>query len=470
MAAAAGAGADVKAQVAAVVTSALNTDAKGLKLPALALDQKEFLGLLSDLIGQTEKLQNAPGLNMIPQEELVADMVVAFLAPYTQPKGPLKVRKCTYKAGRSNVAIEYAADPALAAGKDKVVSFVGCHMDVVPAGSKESWKKADPFKLTVAADGDSLFGRGVTDCLGHVALMSCVFKALAVSAPKLAVSVLGVFIANEEAAAELGIGVDEMVKRGELDRCKNGPLIWMDSADFGPTMGTGGAIVWELTVNGKLFHSGFPHKAINAIELGMEATKYVQKRFYADFPPHKDEALYKYETGSSMKPTLIGTPPGGTNQIPGVCTITGDIRLTPFYGVDEVKAKVEQYVAELDVNTLPSLGWSKYELKGADPLKGKVTLKWLGLPYKGVACNMKSLGYQALFEAVASVRGQVVPFSLTGSLPCIRDLQDAGFDVQVTGFGKMSTYHCPDEMASLKDMVDGFKITMRIIDTLNQSL
>jgi acetylornithine deacetylase len=47
----------------------------------------------------------------------------------------------------------------------------------------------------------------------------------------------------------------------------------MDSADFGPTMGTGGAIVWELTVGGKLFHSGFPHKAINAIELGMEVTK-----------------------------------------------------------------------------------------------------------------------------------------------------------------------------------------------------
>ncbi len=32
--------------------------------------------------------------------------------------------------------------------------------------------------------------------------------------PKLQVSVLGVFIANEEASAEMGIGVDELVKRG----------------------------------------------------------------------------------------------------------------------------------------------------------------------------------------------------------------------------------------------------------------
>ncbi len=187
--------------------------------------------------------------------------------------------------------------------------------------------------------------------------------------------------------------------------------------------------------------------------------RHVQERFYADFPPHKNEAQYKYETGSSMKPTLIATPPGSTNQIPGQCTITGDIRLTPFYSVDDVKAKIEKYVAELDVTALATRGWSKYELKN-EGLKGTVTLKWLGAAYKGVACDLKSTGYQvccvahipitnhlpltrhdvllcgglqALHEAIGSVRGSVTPFSLTGSLPCIRDLQDAGFDVQVTG-------------------------------------
>ena len=37
-------------------------------------------------------------------------------------------------------------------------------MDVVPA-NPENWQR-DPFKLTV--EGDQLFGRGTTDCLGHV--------------------------------------------------------------------------------------------------------------------------------------------------------------------------------------------------------------------------------------------------------------------------------------------------------------
>jgi len=170
-----------------------------------------------------------------------------------------------------------------------------------------------------------------------------------------------------------------------------------------------------------------------------------------------------------MKPTQISCPPGGTNQIPGVCTITGDIRLTPFYEVEAVKQVLDEYVAKLDVNTMPSLGWSKYELP-SEGLKGKVTLKWLGNPYKGVACDMKSLGYQSLYEAINNVRGSVVPYSLTGSLPCIRDLQDAGFDVQVTGFGRMATYHCPDEMGSLKEFGQGFKVCARIIDSLNQSL
>lgn len=51
-----------------------------------------------------------------------------------------------------------------AQGKDtkRVVSFVGAHMDVVTANPKEF--KRPPFELQV--EGDMLYGRGVTDCLG----------------------------------------------------------------------------------------------------------------------------------------------------------------------------------------------------------------------------------------------------------------------------------------------------------------
>jgi len=90
-----------------------------LQLGALKFDEKEFTGLLAQMIACTENLQNAPALRLTPQEDLIVDLVVAFLAPYTQPKGPLIVRKITYKPGRSNCIIELPADSALAKQKGK---------------------------------------------------------------------------------------------------------------------------------------------------------------------------------------------------------------------------------------------------------------------------------------------------------------------------------------------------------------
>ena len=51
------------------------------------------------------------------------------------------------------------------------IALVGAHFDVVPANRvAEPWV-TDRFKLVVDRDG-TLRGRGVTDCLGHVALLT----------------------------------------------------------------------------------------------------------------------------------------------------------------------------------------------------------------------------------------------------------------------------------------------------------
>ena len=41
----------------------------------------------------------------------------------------------------------------------------------------------------------------------------------------------------------------------------------------------------------------------------------------------------------------------------------------------------------------------------------------------GVACNLDSRGYHVLCEATKEVVGYVKPYSITGSLPLIRELQ-----------------------------------------------
>ena len=132
-----------------------------------------------------------------------------------------------------------------------MVAFVGSHLDVVPA-NPETWER-NPFKLVVEVgtqllfkwlvwsrlkftsspllsspllsspllsspllsspllsspllsspllsplpllQGDKLYGRGTTDSLGHVALITELFIQLALKKPKLKYSVVAVFIA-----------------------------------------------------------------------------------------------------------------------------------------------------------------------------------------------------------------------------------------------------------------------------------
>ena len=71
------------------------------------------------------------------------------------------------------------------------MSFIGSHLDVVPA-NPETWER-DPFKLTI--EEDELHGRGTTDCLGHVAMLTELFIQLAEKKPKLKRKIVAVFIA-----------------------------------------------------------------------------------------------------------------------------------------------------------------------------------------------------------------------------------------------------------------------------------
>jgi acetylornithine deacetylase len=214
--------------------------------------------------------------------------------------GVLEVQWVSFVEGRGNLIIKYPGTT------DEVVSFVGSHMDVVPADPK-GWDR-DPFSLTI--EGDMLYGRGTTDCLGHCALLTDLMATLAETKPALRTSVVVILIANEENGTLSGIGVDQLAKEGYMEGLKGGPLFWIDAADSQPCIGTAGAIQWQLKVTGKLFHSGLPHKGVNAIEMGMDAIAFVQKKFFADFPRHPMEDTYAFMTQSTMKATQISCTPG----------------------------------------------------------------------------------------------------------------------------------------------------------------
>lgn len=76
----------------------------------------------------------------------------------------------------------------------------------------------------MSIDGDKLRGRGTTDCLGHVALVTELMRKLGETKPNLKSTVVAVFIANEESSAITGVGIDALVQAGLLNKLKEGPL------------------------------------------------------------------------------------------------------------------------------------------------------------------------------------------------------------------------------------------------------
>ena len=334
----------------------------------------------------------------------------------------------------------------------------------------ETWER-DPFKLNI--EGDKLYGRGTTDCLGHCALVTCFLRELGRTKPNIKSDVIAVYIASEENEDKPGVGVDGLVENHVLDELKSGSCLWIDSSDSEPCIGTAGSASWSLKATGKRFHSGFPNRTVNPIELVSEAMSNIQRRFYEDFPTHPEEARYQFGATSSFKPTQVKCADGSLNQIPPTATMMGDIRVTPFYDIREVKQRISQYVDDLvaeKFSSLPTRGEdSKYMVK-EPKVEGKLEFEWNPAYMRGIACKIDSPGFASICEAVRTVRGSVKPFSICGSLPIIADLQDEGFDMQVIGFGLSATYHAQNEYCLLSDMVKATRILSYFVSGLNRLL
>jgi acetylornithine deacetylase/succinyl-diaminopimelate desuccinylase-like protein len=277
-------------------------------------------------------------------------------------------------------------------------------------------------------------------------------------------------IANEEDAPVPEIGLDYVVDGGYVDELKAGPIYWLDSADFGPTVGTGGVAMWQLDVTGVTGHSGMTHNCVNALELAMAASLALGEWFRGAYPPHPDEQRYGFLTPSTLKATVINVANNKITKIPGSARVEGDIRLTPFYDMREARQRAIDFVNELDHKLErgePPPGFP--QIRAADGRRGRVELHAKGRFMEGIACNLQSPGLEALERAMQSVRGQqsVKRFSMTGSLPLVRDLQRKGFDVQITGFGRSTYYHAPNEQAKLEHFRDGFAILAELLRLLD---
>jgi acetylornithine deacetylase len=75
----------------------------------ITMNETRFLGLLEQLIGQVETLQNNPSQGLVPREDNAGDLVLATLKPFTvENGGPLHVEHVHFTEGRGNIIIRYS--------------------------------------------------------------------------------------------------------------------------------------------------------------------------------------------------------------------------------------------------------------------------------------------------------------------------------------------------------------------------
>ena len=174
-----------------------------------------------------------------------------------------------------------------------------------------------------------------------------------------------------------------------------------------------------------------------------------------------------------MKPTQMKCAKGGLNQIPPHATISGDIRLTPFYEVAAVKAAIQKYVDDInaDLESLPTRGpVSKFVVAGSDPpIRGRLELEFGEAYFEGVACDLDSVGFAALRDSVAAVKGEAKPYSITGSLPLVADLRRSGMDLQLIGFGLSTVYHADNEYIEWGDVRNGGRVCLEFVSRINDT-
>lgn len=428
----------------------------------IEFDETEFVEFLRLLISESEHVQNGDGFTT--QESLIADHVLNKLQNHID-SGIIRANKVEYVKDRANLILEYGDE-----SNNKTIAFAGSHFDVVPA-SKESWVH-DPFTLTV--DGDKLYGRGTTDCLGHVALVTIILNQLATNNVKLNYKLAVVFIADEEVGKDESIGVLHMDKDGLLDHIKGGPVYWLDASDIVPVLACGTGMAWSLKVYGKKAHTGFPHNGINPLPIAFDVVKLIVEKFNELCPRTTEDDKYKFRNHSNMKPTVLVTDGNlAANQYSDFVEIKGDVRMTPTKYNDPFQLKVDilNFVENLDVHSLTKWhdGFVTKCKNGENEIEAKIEFNWTMGPYCGIVTNLESDGYKLIKDATLTHHPTCDSCSDLGAVPLVKEMQDAGIDIQIIGYGVGDVYHGNDEYCTISGMKKGFDILKTLLMMANQT-
>ena len=207
------------------------------------------------------------------------------------------------------------------------------HLDVVPLGSRR-WSK-DPF--AGEADGDKLYGRGVSDMKSGVAAILLAARSFA---NKLSGTpgIVIVLTAGEEGGC---VGSAQLAKTQLLG--KAGAMVVGEPTSNYPLVGHKGSLKFHAHFKGVSAHGSMPELGVNAI---YKAAKAVSRLESFDFEAKAHPIM--------GKPTLnVGIMQGGNtvNAVPDSASFGVDIRTVPGMDHEAVLKKLGDAIpdAQLDV-------------------------------------------------------------------------------------------------------------------------
>jgi succinyl-diaminopimelate desuccinylase len=270
------------------------------------INAEELIALTSDLVKINSVWDPTAGTS----EQAAADHV----ARWAQEQG-FDMQCDEVTPGRPNVIVTWAAGRG-----ERTLMFEG-HTDVVTPGDLSAWRY-NPFGAEIV--DRRMFGRGTNDTKGNLAAMLIAMAALKRSGIKLAGTIIGGVLCDEE---DQMLGVRNFIERGHADRVTGAIICEPQDGLICTTQK--GALRAQITVSGRMSHGAMPLSGLNPAPAVAKIINHLQElEVTAVKRLGQDENL----GWPSYTPTVIQAPASGAPQLnvmPGEARVLVDIRTIP---------------------------------------------------------------------------------------------------------------------------------------------
>ncbi len=270
------------------------------------IEAEELIALTSDLVKINSVWDPTAGTS----EQEAAN----FVARWAEQQG-FDIQEDAVEPGRPNVVISWESGPG-----EQTLMFEG-HTDVVTPGDISVWRY-DPFGAAISEG--RMFGRGTSDTKGNLAAMLIAMAALKRSGIKLAGTLIGGVLCDEE---DQMLGIRNFIERGHADRVTGAVICEPQDGLICTTQK--GALRAQFTISGRMSHGAMPLTGLNTAPAVAKIINHLHDlEVNAVKNPGQDEHL----GWPSFTPTVIQAPASGAPQLnvmPGEARVLVDIRTIP---------------------------------------------------------------------------------------------------------------------------------------------